>query len=199
MLKRLVNYFLFQTVLTYHLSSLLFVMQTFRPTSLSRCCRWLCITHRELCNDDPSLVCSLTPWSKFVLEKLNVSQQVKKFPTFYGTRNSLPLSQVPATCPFHVPARSSPYPHLPLFPFPLLGSYQIISPGPRLSVWLFRNNTSFFRWGVVNTSPNPQDEGPPLVGCPRLLFQYISSYELSLLTYYNLILPFKVKYKIAFL
>jgi len=27
------------------------------------------------------------------------------------------------------------------------------------------------RWGVANTSPNPQAEGAPLVGCPRLLIQ----------------------------
>jgi len=28
----------------------------------------------------------LTPWSRVLLEKLTVSQLVKKFPTFYGTR-----------------------------------------------------------------------------------------------------------------
>jgi len=34
-----------------------------------------------------------------------------------------------------------------------------------------------FLWGeVVSTSPNPQAGGPPLVGCPRLLIQYIRSY-----------------------
>ena len=31
------------------------------------------------------------------------------------------------------------------------------------------------RWGVVSTSPNLQAEGPPLVGCPWLLIQYIHS------------------------
>ena len=35
---------------------------------------------------------------------------------------------------------------------------------------------SFSRGGVVSTSPKPQAGGPPLVGCPRLLIQYISSY-----------------------
>ena len=30
--------------------------------------------------------------------------------------------------------------------------------------------------GVVSTSPNPQAGGPPLVGCPRLLIQFIRSY-----------------------
>jgi len=34
----------------------------------------------------------------------------------------------------------------------------------------------FVRRGVVSTSPNPQAGGPPRVGCPRLLIQYIRSY-----------------------
>jgi hypothetical protein len=34
----------------------------------------------------------------------------------------------------------------------------------------------FLRRGVVNLTPNPQAGGPPLVGCPRLLNQYIRSY-----------------------
>jgi hypothetical protein len=34
----------------------------------------------------------------------------------------------------------------------------------------------FLWWEFVNTSPNPQDGGPPLVGCPRLLIQYVPSY-----------------------
>ena len=33
----------------------------------------------------------------------------------------------------------------------------------------------FLRWGAVGNSPNPQAGGPPLVGCPRLLIQYIRS------------------------
>jgi len=32
--------------------------------------------------------------------------------------------------------------------------------------------------GVVSTSPNPQAGGPPFVGCPRLLIQFIRSYPL---------------------
>jgi hypothetical protein len=28
----------------------------------------------------------ITPWSRGILEKLRVSQLVKKFPTFYGTQ-----------------------------------------------------------------------------------------------------------------
>ena len=39
----------------------------------------------------------------------------------------------------------------------------------------FVTNT-FLRWEVVSTSSNPQAGGPPIVGCPRLLIQYIFSY-----------------------
>ena len=34
----------------------------------------------------------------------------------------------------------------------------------------------FSRGGVFSASPNPQAGGPPLVGCPRLLIQFIRSY-----------------------
>ena len=34
----------------------------------------------------------------------------------------------------------------------------------------------FLRRGVVSTSPNPQAGGPPRLGGPRLLIQYIRSY-----------------------
>jgi len=42
------------------------------------------------------------------------SQLVNKFPAFYGTQGSLRHSQMPATCPYPEPARSSTYPHIPL-------------------------------------------------------------------------------------
>ena len=34
----------------------------------------------------------------------------------------------------------------------------------------------FLRRGVVSNPPNPQAGGPPLVGCPRPIIQYICSY-----------------------
>ena len=37
-------------------------------------------------------------------------------------------------------------------------------------------NMDVLQGGVVSTSPNPQAGGPPLVGCPRLLIQFIRSY-----------------------
>jgi hypothetical protein len=60
-------------------------------------------------------------------------------------------------------------------PFLLLGLCRGISLIVWL-LWLFRNMSKFLRRGVVNTSPNPQSRRTPLVGCPRLLIQYIRSY-----------------------
>jgi len=44
---------------------------------------------------------------------------------------------------------------------------------PRMRVFL---NICVLQGGVVSTSPNPKVGGPPLVGCPRLLIQFIRSY-----------------------
>ena len=44
------------------------------------------------------------------------------------------------------------------------------------ALWNIFQNFEFLRWGVVGTSPNPQAGGPPLVGFPRLITQYIRSY-----------------------
>jgi len=43
-------------------------------------------------------------------------------------------------------------------------------------IWMFRN-ISVLQGGVVNTPPNTQAGGPPLVVCPRLLIQFIRSYH----------------------
>ena len=76
-----------------------------------------------------------------------------------------------------MPLSSHPYElHvLPISVFLLLGSYRRISLIPR-ALTIFRNSINFLRWGVVSISPNSQAGGPPLVGCPRLLIQYIRSY-----------------------
>jgi hypothetical protein len=100
---------------------------------------------------------------------------------------SLPHSQVPTTCLYPEPAQSSPYPHIlllknspsspkSLVPLSLFRLYQIISPGPRLCLWIFRNKDTFSKWEVVSTLPNPQAEGPSLVSCLILLIQYIPNY-----------------------
>ena len=41
----------------------------------------------------------LNPWNRVLLKKLTGSQLVKKSPTFYGNRRSLPGLQVPVNCP----------------------------------------------------------------------------------------------------
>jgi hypothetical protein len=41
----------------------------------------------------------------------------------------------------------------------------------------FSKQAYFLRRGVVSPTPNPQDGGAPLVGCPRLHIQYILSYS----------------------
>ena len=52
----------------------------------------------------------------------------------------------------------------------------VLSPDEASCVWMFLN-INVLQGGFVSTSPNPQAGGPPLVGCPRLLIQYIRSYH----------------------
>jgi hypothetical protein len=77
---------------------------------------------------------------------------------------SLPYSEVPATCPYPELTRTVLYPEE--------ASHQ----GKTIRLWVVQNRFFFSREGVVSTSPNPQAGGPPLVGCPRLLIQFIHSY-----------------------
>jgi len=51
----------------------------------------------------------------------------------------------------------------------------VLSPEQVSRLWLFLN-ISVLQERVVSTSPNPQAGGPPLVGCPWLLIQFICSY-----------------------
>ena len=88
----------------------------------------------------------LSPWRRFLLEKLTGSQLVKKFtPHFMETKGSLPHSHVSATC-------TCPKCHS--------------RSHARIYVsW----RCHFSWWGVISTSPKTQAGGSPLVGCPRLL------------------------------
>jgi hypothetical protein len=97
---------------------------------------------------------------------------------------SLPHSQVPATCPYPEPARSSPYPHIALPEHPSSNLMSLFRCSGRTEVSVrseayclsVSQQDTFLRRGVVSTSPNPQAGGPPLVGCPQLLIHYIRSY-----------------------
>ena len=51
----------------------------------------------------------------------------------------------------------------------------ILSPEQASRMWVFLNKV-FLQGGLVSTSLNPQAGGPPLVGSPRLLIQFIRSY-----------------------
>jgi hypothetical protein len=45
-----------------------------------------------------------------------------------------------------------------------------------ISTWLILNIRFFFFFVIVSTSPNPQAVVLTLVGCPRMLIQFIHSY-----------------------
>ena len=107
---------------------------------------------------------------------------------------SLPHSQASATCPYPGPAQSSPI-QVPNFislcilrdasprntPPPgnpsggIVYLRIVLSPDEASCMRVFLNR-AVLQGGVVRPSPNPQVGGPPLVGCPRLLIQYIRSY-----------------------
>jgi hypothetical protein len=54
----------------------------------------------------------------------------------------------------------------------------VSSLGPRLREH-FRNKLIFYGEELLAPTPNSQAGGPPLVGCPRLLIQYIRSFPPS--------------------
>ena len=56
----------------------------------------------------------LNPRGRVLLEKLTVCSRSRNCQHFMETKGSLPHSQVPDTCPYSEPARSSPYPNIPL-------------------------------------------------------------------------------------
>jgi hypothetical protein len=118
----------------------------------------------------------LTPRSRVLVQKLTVTQLVKKFPAFYGTWRFITVFTGPYSEPDAYPTGA---PNIPrskshtnfLLPMP----FQRIRPFPRPCV-TFRNKLLLLLWDV-SSSPNPHAGGPPLVCCPRLLIRYIHSYS----------------------
>ena len=80
------------------------------------------------------------------------------------TESLLPHSQEPANCPYPQPDISN---H-----FLRCTEYQSHSD----AFVMVSNMFQFIRRGVNSTSPNPEAAEPRLVGCPRLLIQYIRTY-----------------------
>jgi hypothetical protein len=99
----------------------------------------------------------LTPWSRVLLEKLTDLQLVNKFLAFYGTRRF--ITALTSARHLSISWASSDY-------FVTRGS---------ISHMCFVTKV-FLRRGIIIISPNPKTEGPPRVGRPRLLIQYIRSY-----------------------
>ena len=105
----------------------------------------------------------LIAWSRVLLEKLTGSQLVKKFPAFYGTRKFITA----CTSPRHLSlswARS-----IQNVPFPLLRSYQCISPGPT-HMHPLHNKASFYGDELLAPRPTPKLEYHPLLAVLDCLF-----------------------------
>jgi hypothetical protein len=113
---------------------------------------WLCITHSQFCNYEPSFAYLLTPCSTVLLDKLTGSQLVKKFTAFYRTPRFITTFTSARLLPYPEPARSSPYPHIAFV-------YQSVSPVPRLSVWTFSNVICFYgeALSTLRTVPTLED------------------------------------------
>ena len=95
-------------------------------------------------------------WSRVLSEKLTCSQLVKKPPHFMEPTCSLPHSQEPITCPYHM-------------------SYQSISPGPKLSVRTFHNKIRFYCEELLVPRPNPKLEDHPLEAMCDCLFSIFAA------------------------
>ena len=90
----------------------------------------------------------LTPWSRVLLEKLTGFTANQEIPRILWTPK------------FH----------------PVLTSARHFCLQRKHLAYEYFVTFCFSRGGVVSASPNPQAGGPPLVGCQRLLIQFIRSY-----------------------
>ena len=103
--------------------------------------------------------------------KGNRSSQCLEIPRIlWNPGGSLQHLQEPDTFLYPEPDKSNHCTRIPLF---------YVVPNEKSvydALWDVTQNIKFLRRRIVITSPNNQAEGPPLIGCPRLLIQYIRSY-----------------------
>ena len=122
----------------------------------------------------------LTPSSRVLLEKLTSSAASQEIPRLFGTRRFL---TVPTSARYlsktlslfllrDTSSRNTP----PGDPSGGVVYLRIVLSPEEASRLPGISKHGFSRGGVVSTSANPQAGGPPLVGCPRLLIQFIRSY-----------------------
>ena len=145
----------------------------------------------------------LTPWCRVLLEELNGLQLVKKIPAYYGTRSFITaLTSVRQTNLVHITTShlleihpniihpstkcltSSPFVFCVMPPLETppwrsewgssLPPDCFVSRGSTLHVSVSKQGC--FAGRGFSPSPKPQAGGPPLVGCSRLLIQFIRSY-----------------------
>ena len=145
-----------------------------------------CLTPRDRCTRPIlDITYLLTPWSWVLLEELTGSQLVKKFPTIYGTWKfitafksarhlSLSWASSIQSAPPHPTSWRSPCTKS-LVLFPLLRSYQSISPSTRLSLWTVRNRIRFYGEELLATCPTPKLEDHLLSAVRDCLFNIFAS------------------------
>ena len=123
---------------------------------------------------------SLIPRSWVLLEKLTSLKLVKKFPAFYGTRRFITtfriahhLSLSRATSIQSIPPHPTSWRSIMMPLFRCLGRTKV-SIQVRGKCSCFATKPDFTVRSCQHLA-HPQAGGPPFVGCPRLLIQYIRS------------------------